>query len=193
MFDSFMSDDLERRDQADDLEALPLEELRGMLRDREAAISDLEKEIAHLEKVPREFEERLARLERVFGDMGQKDIMKVTPAAYSRVGRFIKEDLGSLHEEDARRQPADRRAVPVSGQAGLASLEPSDLVLGQSYMPIDESLHNPPPPPEPEYLPASERVRASGMFVGPGGAMERRTLQKLSAFQSFWLDSPTTL
>lgn len=172
-------------------EALSIEDLQIMLRDRDATISELEKEIARLEQAPRDVEARLAHLESLFGTMGPGDIVKTTPAVYSSVGHTIKDEL-SLQHEDPEEHHSSSKLDQQSGRPELASLESTNLVLGQGYLPLDQQYHNASaaPPPKPAYLAASHELPASQLFVGPGGSVERRQLQQLSPYQPFWLDDP---
>uniref|UniRef100_A0A7S2CD97 Uncharacterized protein n=1 Tax=Alexandrium andersonii TaxID=327968 RepID=A0A7S2CD97_9DINO len=146
-------------------------------------------EAARLERTPRDLEARLEHLERLFGGLQPRDFVKLTPAAYSSVGRFLQDDLRGdpARETGPAEEAAKARADCAGRPAGLAGLTPTDLVMGRDYLPLDESLL-PSKPAKPEYLSAA--AAPSGMFVRPGGATERRPLEQMPAFQSFWLDAP---
>uniref|UniRef100_A0A7S4PUF8 Uncharacterized protein n=1 Tax=Alexandrium monilatum TaxID=311494 RepID=A0A7S4PUF8_9DINO len=180
--------------QRHELEALPIEELQGILRDRESAIADLEEEIARLKQAPWDFEERLACLEARFGSMAPRDIVKVTPEAYGSVGHRIQEELGERHGQAKR--PDEKPGLDLaSARQDITNLWPTDLALGQSYVPLDEELlaERARPPPPPDHLEVPEGLRASAHFVGPWGRLDWRPLRQVSPYQPFWLDSPALI
>lgn len=190
------------------MEDLPLEELRELLRQKDAAIQDLTEEIGRLEQAPREFEERLIKLEEVFSNFGPTDTIKIRSPLLLGVSKSMDLERARLHHESvlAHRQ---RDLDNSHAEATECAHDPhthhgaKDFVLGRQCMFLDEvaakkakelaehgrRLH-----------PVISRVHYAGhvvkpteevdpIFVGPGGVETRRTLGPAPRHGEFWLDA----
>lgn len=188
------------------MESLPVEELRLLLREKNTAVQDLTQEIDRLERAPREFEERVNKLEELFKNFGPNDTIKIRSPLLQSVSKSMSLERARLHNE-AVLEHRDRD--PSTMEAGEAHHDPhthhdeADFVMGRKCMTLDHvaakkqkeiaehgrRLH-----------PVITKVHYSGhlvkpteevdpMFVGPGQVEYRRPLGAAPRHGEFWLDA----
>lgn len=174
-------------------------ELRGALARKEEELGRLLEEIQHLERGPKECEERLLRLERYFGDLRRGDAVPLHSKALHAVGKVMKdEEARQIAEDVAHGRVAHRKTCREHTETG-------NFVLGQGFMAMDRWAHfnaaeeierqNQFHPVIDEVLYTQQHLprqaeAAPVVFMGPCGFQDRTlgSLQHGARDDQFWLD-----
>jgi len=176
-------------------------ELRGVLARKEEELGRLLEEIQHLERGPKECEDRLLRLERYFGDLRRGDAVPIHSTALHAVGKVMKdEEARQIAEDVAHGRVAHRKTcrehtdqgnfvlgrgfVPIDNWATVTAIEDAQR-RNQFHPAIDDVYYTE------QHIPRQAEA-APVVFMGPCGFQDRTlgSLQHGARDDQFWLDRP---
>lgn len=115
-----------------------IHELEDMLRARDDTIRNLEHEIDELQRHPHTQQERLARLEQIFGDLKRGDLIEVEAPLLKRISDAVHQTHKLDHAEAVAHHGG------IFGMEGLLGrhddVDEERFVLGRHFLPLDR-LH----------------------------------------------------
>lgn len=176
---------------------MEVEDLQAMATSRELVIKHLEEEIEGLERDDAKHEERLATLERQFGNLVQGDTVKVKAPLLAKISAAVRDSHLLDHEEELNQlgNPEEQE------EKWWNHLHAQNLTMGRGYMPLDrkfiakerfkEEL-------ERDKHPVVNRVHHAGhianpahqvesVFVKEGGILKRHAVHPTPYRNKFWL------
>lgn len=180
-----------------EFEHLSLEELRGVLTQRDHMVAELRHEISTLEREPVEFMRRLLELEKVFKDLTPADVIKLRSPLLRNISQAVRDDHVASHNlaaiDDAPDTLADLKASPdhFAMGRGCMNIDRAQMALeeevkfeasrGQLVHPIDKKTAYAGHIGQPHGA-------AGAVLVGPaGGAIGRQPLAHPTPAGEFWL------